>query len=60
MNIKSIYTKRTYEKKTFWDLVYEWEDILAKELNANIINEPKAFDKSLKGVPGLYKYPNSG
>ena len=60
MNIKSIYTKRTYEKKTFWDLVYEWEDILAKELNANIINEPKAFDKSLKGIPGLYKWMTKG
>ena len=60
MKLEKIYSKRKYEKLSFWDLVYEWEDILAKEMNANIKNEPQGFDKVLKGIPCLYKILTQG
>lgn len=60
MELKKILSKRAYEKLSYWDLVYEWEDIISKELNIPIINEPKLFDKILKGVPGLYKSMTHG
>lgn len=55
-----IFSKREYEHKHFWDLVYEWEDCLSKELNAKIILEPKLFDKILKGIPYLYSILSKG
>ena len=54
MKIEIIFTKRKYEKQNFWDLVYEWEDVLSQCLNIKIKNEPKVFDKILKGIPYLY------
>ncbi len=32
MKLDLIYTKRKYEHRFFFDLVYEWEDILIKAL----------------------------
>lgn len=58
--IRSIFTKRKYETRNFWDLVYEWENILSDQLNIPLINESKLFDKILKGIPGLYFLQNRG
>lgn len=60
MRIKNIFTKRTYEHASFWDLVYEWEDVLCHELGASLKNESKVFDKKLKGIPFAYSLETKG
>lgn len=52
--LKQIYTKRFYESRNFWDLVYEWEDCISHTLQIPIVKESKLFDRILKGIPGLY------
>lgn len=55
MSIKII-TQRDCETWPSWDLVYEWEDILVKELNASFVFEPKILDnKKIKKIPCIYK-----
>lgn len=60
MKLQRIYTKRQYEHLSYWDLVYEWEDVLAKELNIPIFNELSLFDRRFKGIPGLYSFVTKG
>lgn len=40
MSIK-IRTQRNYQTWPSWDLVYEWEDVLAKELKGSFVYESK-------------------
>lgn len=60
MKIEQIFTKRKYEHLHFWDLVYEWEDILSTALDVDLNYEPASFNKILKGVPFVYKIITKG
>ena len=54
MKIKGIITARDYEKWPNWDLIYEWEDVIAKELDISLIHEKKiAYNKYVVKVPYL-------
>ena len=49
MDLKiDILTSRKYEKRPWFDLVYEWEDEIKELLNCKLIYEPTIFKKSLK------------
>ncbi|MDE6523346.1 MAG: hypothetical protein K2L17_11045 [Muribaculaceae bacterium] len=36
MTIKKIVSNRNFEKRSWWDIVYKWEDIISKELSLPI------------------------
>ncbi len=59
MKIESILTKRSFEHWPSYDLVYEWEDILAKKLGCPLVNENKilykSFLKKLSFIPNLFQ-----
>ena len=40
MNIDSILTCRNIDSSFFWQIVFEWEDIFAKEMGIPLWNEP--------------------
>lgn len=55
MSIK-IRTQRNYQTWPSWDLVYEWEDVLAKELKGSFVYESKYLDnKYVKRIPDIYR-----
>lgn len=39
MKILNIVTKRTSSQQSFWQVVYEWEDVFRGELNAKYVND---------------------
>lgn len=43
MVINSIVTKRRYERRPSYDLVYEWEDVLMHDLSVTFFNEPSYY-----------------
>lgn len=49
MKLDLIYTKRKYEHRLFFDLVYEWEDILMRELNLR----PLSYDEDWSRWGGI-------
>lgn len=54
MKLELIYTKRKYEHRFFYDLVYEWEDVLIKELGL----KPYHYDEDWSRLGGYkcFKY----
>lgn len=55
MSIK-IRTQRNYQTWPSWDLVYEWEDVLAKELHASFVYESTSPDnKHKKNLSRFYR-----
>lgn len=56
MKLNQIVSRRGYEKFQYWDIVNEWEDILSKELQVPIVNEPAFLGHQIvRGLPFLYK-----
>ena len=55
MDINYILTRRNFDKRGSWDLVYEWEDILSKCSGVPLINEKKYLcSRVFSRVPGLF------
>ena len=38
MTIQNIISNRLFSKEVFWQIVYEWEDIISKEMNLTVKN----------------------
>lgn len=56
MKLNQIISRRGYEKFQYWDIVKEWEDILSKELQVPIVNEPAFLGNQIaRGIPFLYR-----
>ena len=55
MNIDSILTCRNIDASFFWQIVFEWEDIFAKELDIPLWNEP-----SIARNPHAFRLPILG
>ena len=53
MKLRLLYTKRKYENRFFYDLVYEWEDILVKELKLKLRDYDEEWAKYERG--GIYE-----
>ncbi|MBO5427797.1 MAG: glycosyltransferase family 1 protein [Paludibacteraceae bacterium] len=45
MKLKVLYTKRKYDNRFFFDLVYEWEDVLTSELGLRAYHYDEAWSK---------------
>lgn len=61
MKLKQIISRRAHEKFQYWDIVTEWENIIADVLQLPVINEPDWFGKSyVKGIPFLYRWMTKG
>ena len=67
MKLKHINTKRDFEHRFFYDLVYEWEDIISKTLNVPMLHEYREYlmyrnmrNKYLRRIPILREmlYPH--
>ena len=43
MKLKVLYTKRKYDNRFFFDLVYEWEDVLTSELGLRAYHYDEAW-----------------
>lgn len=43
MKIENIYSLRTFEKRTWFQIVYEWEDIFAEKLNCRVVGKYSSF-----------------
>lgn len=51
MDLKiDILTSRKYEKRPWFDLVYEWEDEIKELLNCKLIYEPTIFKNRLSSI----------
>lgn len=53
MELKFIGTCRKFNRWPSWDLVFEWEDILAEELNLELAFKKSWYNKKLRRVPLL-------
>lgn len=61
MNLDFILTRREFDNRGFYDLVYEWEDILSEELRIPLLNEKKYLCNPLfSRVPWLFKMSMGG
>lgn len=63
MKLSFINTKRDFEHRFFFDLVYEWEDVLSKTLNIPLYHEYRPYlmykmmrNKYLRKIPILRKF----
>ena len=41
MELNRILTCRNHDQRFFWQIVFEWEDVFAKEMNLSLWNEPQ-------------------
>lgn len=53
MELKYIGTCRKFEHWPSWDLVYEWEDILSKELKIDLYYKKSWYNKKQRRIPLL-------
>lgn len=58
MDLKiDILTSRKYEKRPWFDLVYEWEDEIKELLNCKLIYEPTIFkNRYYEFLPLVYHF----
>ena len=43
MELDLLYTNRKYESRFFFDLVYEWEDVLMRELDLKFFHSAEEW-----------------
>lgn len=67
MKLSFINTKRDFEHRFFYDLVYEWEDVISETLNVPLLHEYRPYlmykkmrNKYLRQIPVLreFLYPH--
>jgi len=44
MKLKLLYTRRSFEHVFYYDIVYEWEDIIAKECNLSFYSIAEEYE----------------
>ena len=57
MKLQNIISQRFTTDKSFWQIVFEWEDIFAKELDLTISKDsPLRSNKIVRHIPGLSNF----
>lgn len=56
MNLQLIHTSRKYEKRAFWDIVFEWEDVFRQTLGVNFFHGNKYLYKVGNRLPFLNNF----
>lgn len=52
MTIDQVNTKRDFDKSFYYEIVYEWEDVIAKNLHLQLYNEnPLLYNRIFKRLP---------